>query len=290
MLRQFPNAESTALAETLCRPAPQTLRVNTLRTDRETYLSKLEAAGHQARPCRYAPEGLILEQRGQRPLPGDREGLYQVQDEASMLIAHLLGARPGERILDACAAPGGKTTHIAALTENQCRIAALDKYPQRVELINRGAGRLGSQNIDARCWNLTEPPDFLMQESFDRILVDAPCSGLGVLRRNPESRWSRSQSDIKELVQLQQTILNNVAPLLKPGGCLLYSVCTFTKAETDEIIENFLATHKDFDQQDLGDLVPSGWRELITDQGTLRTLPHHHDSMDAFFAAQLIKR
>ena len=106
-------------------------------------------------------------------------------------VGRLLDPQPGERILDACAAPGGKTTHIAALTDNQAEIIALEKYPQRVELINQGANRIGAQNIEARCWDLVEQPEFLEPESFDRILVDAPCSGLGVLRRNPESRWSR---------------------------------------------------------------------------------------------------
>ncbi len=289
LLRQFPNVESQALAEAMTAAAPQTLRTNTLKTDRETLLAALTEAGHSARACHYTDEGIIVEKRAPQPLPGDRDGWYQVQDEASMLIAHLLDPQPGDKILDACAAPGGKTTHIAALTDNQASITALDKYPQRVELINQGAKRIGCQNIEARCWDLTETPDFLVPESFDRILVDAPCSGLGVLRRNPESRWSRRPADIKELVELQRTILNQVAPLLRPGGHLLYSVCTFTAAETDAIVHNFLATHKDFVQEDFRTLLPTVWQELTTDNGSVRTLPHHHDGMDAFFAARFVK-
>ena len=289
LLRQFTNIESRALAEALATAAPQTLRTNTLKANREGLLAALAEAGHIARPCRYAPEGIIVEKRAAQPLPGDSDGWYQVQDEASMLIAHLLDPQPGDKILDACAAPGGKTTHIATLTGNQASITALDKYPQRVELIKQGAERIGCQKIEARCWDLTEKPDFLEPESFDRILVDAPCSGLGVLRRNPESRWSRRPADIKELVELQRTILKQVAPLLRPGGHLLYSVCTFTAAETDAIVHNFLATHPDFVQEDFRTLLPMEWQELTTDNGCVRTLPHHHDGMDAFFAVRFIK-
>ncbi len=289
LLRQFPNSESRALAEAFTAAAPQALRTNTLKTDRETLLAALTAAGHSARACRYVPEGIIIDKRGTQALPGDNDGWYQVQDEASMLIAHLLDAQPGEKILDSCAAPGGKTTHIAALTGDQAQILALDKHPHRVELINQGAKRIGVQNIEARCWDLTEAPDFLEQESFDRVLVDAPCSGLGVLRRNPESRWSRRPADIRELVDLQRTILKQVAPLLRPGGHLLYSVCTFTAAETDAIVHNFLAAHPNFVQEDFRTLLPTEWQELTTDNGCVRTLPQHHDGMDAFFAVRFVK-
>ncbi len=290
LLRQFPNAESRALAEALAGQPPVTLRVNTLKTDRAALLVAMEEAGHQVRPCNYAPEGIIVEKRSENPFPGDAEGWYQVQDEASMLIAHLLGAEAGDRILDSCAAPGGKTTHLAALTGNRGAILALDKHPQRVELIERGAQRLGCEKIEARTWDLTEVPDFLEAESFDRVLVDAPCSGLGVLRRNPESRWTRTSLDVKELAALQRTILAQVAPLVRPGGVLLYSVCTFTRRETDEVVSDFLAAHPGFVQEDLRGVVPEAWSGLITESGALRSFPHRHDGMDAFFAVRLRRR
>jgi len=289
LLHQFPNADSRALAESLVQAAPQTLRVNTLKIDRQGFLAALTEAGHASRPCRYAPEGIILEQRVSQSLPGDHEGLYQVQDEASILISHLLEAKPGDRILDACAAPGGKTTHLAALTGNQAKIVALDKYPKRVELIEQGGARLGCRGIETRCWDLTAAPDFLAPETFDRILVDAPCSGLGVLRRNPESRWSRKPAHMKELAALQTTILNHVVPLLRRGGHLLYSVCTFTEAETDAVVSRFLATHPGMTLEDLRLLMSGEWTELLTGNGCLRTLPHRHDGMDAFFAARFVK-
>jgi 16S rRNA (cytosine967-C5)-methyltransferase len=289
LLRQFPNEESRALAEALAGPAPQTIRTNTLKTDRQALLAALEESGHRARPCRYVPEGIIIENRGSSLLPGDRQGWYQVQDEASMLIAHLLDPQPGDNILDACAAPGGKTTHLAALTDNQASILALDKHLQRVALITRGAERLGCSGIETRCWDLASIPDFLAAESFDRILVDAPCSGLGVLRRNPEARWNRRPADIRELAALQLTILDTVAPLLRSGGHLLYSVCTFTAAETDAVVQDFLAAHTDYSQEDFRLFIPEAWSAITTNSGRVRTFPHHHDGMDAFFAARFLK-
>lgn len=289
LMRQLPNIEAVAFGEALAAAAPYTLRVNSLKTERDSYLNLLEQAGHTARRCHYAPEGLIVEQRGEGRLPGDADGLYQVQDEASMLMAHLLGAKQGETVLDGCAAPGGKTTHLAALTENQSRIIALDKHQHRVALIERGAGRLGCLAIEPSAWDLTEPPDFIEPESIDRILLDAPCSGLGVLRRNPESRWNRTSADIADLSELQKMLLKQVAPLLKPGGYLLYSVCTFTSRETDDVVADFLATQPGFVQDDLREVVPAEWQELLTDSGTLRSYPHRHDGMDAFFAARFRK-
>ncbi|PLX88905.1 MAG: 16S rRNA (cytosine(967)-C(5))-methyltransferase RsmB [Desulfuromonas sp.] len=287
ILRQFPNKDSQGLAEALATSAPFTLRVNRLKTDRETIIDAMAAAGHCVRPTRYADDGIRVEQRSSEPLPGDEDGWYQVQDQASMLIAHLLDAQPGMKILDGCAAPGGKTTHIAALTENRADILALDKHPQRVDLMRRGIRRLGCTSIEARTWDLTEPPEFLAPSQFDRVLVDAPCSGLGVLRRNPETRWNRTTKDTKALAALQTQILDNIAPLVSPGGILLYSVCTFTTRETVDIVTRFLDEHKDFSLEPLATSVPPTWHELIGDDGMLHTYPHRHDDMDAFFAARL---
>jgi len=290
IMRLLPNVEAVALAEALSKPAPLTLRVNTLQQTRDDFLSALATAGHEARPCVYAPEGVIVDKRGANPIPGDREGWYQVQDEASMLVSRLLDPRPGERILDACAAPGGKTTHIATLAESRATILALDLHEHRVELVRQGARRLGCAQIEARQGDLRTAPDFLEPESFDRILVDAPCSGLGVLRRNPESRWSRQPADVRQLAELQSTILGNVAPLLRPGGVLVYSLCTFTQRETEEVVRSFLATRKEFTREGLHSIVPPGWESLLTDAGELRSWTHRHDGMDAFYAVRLRKR
>lgn len=288
-LAEFGAEEALALAGAMQQPAPFSLRVNTLALSREAYLARLEGIA-EARPTRFAPEGLTLSGRGRLSLPGDREGHYQVQDEASMLMAHLLGARAGERILDACAAPGGKTTHLAALSGNRAQILALDLHPQRVRLISQGARRLGCQGIETRAWDLTKQPEFLTPASFDRVLVDAPCSGLGVLRRNPEIRWRRAPSDLPRLAELQRTILQQVAPLVRPGGTLVYSLCTLGREETSAVVEAFAAAHPEFVREDLRQGVPDHWRELIDTTGCLRTLPHRHDGMDAFFAARFRRK
>lgn len=286
LMRRLPNVEARALGEALTSAAPFSLRVNRLKIDRPQLLEALGTTGHQARPSPYVPEGVVIDKRGEGRLPGDAEGWYQVQDEASMLIAHLLAVEPGQRILDGCAAPGGKTTHLAALTENRAEIVALDKHPQRIELLRQGAQRLGCNSIAARTWDLTAPLDFLAPESFDRVLLDAPCSGLGVLRRNPESRWNKSPATLRELAGLQRQLLANVAPLVRPGGKLLYSVCTFSRGETDEVVSAFLETQPQFTLENLREQSPPEWSELFTAEGTLRSYPHRHGGMDAFFAAR----
>lgn len=290
IMRLLPNEEARRVAEALASPPPLTLRVNTLKTDRDDFLAMLEETGFQAGPGTYANEAISIAKRGEGPLPGDEEGLYQVQDEASMLMAHLLDVEAGQTILDACAAPGGKTTHIAALTGDQAAITAFDKYPQRVELIERGAARLGCRSISARQWDLDVAPDFLEEQSFDRVLLDAPCSGLGVLRRNPEGRWNKDRGNIKALAALQRAILDNVAGLVKPGGKLLYSVCTFTHLETDAVVTDFLAEHPEFELDNMKEQLPQEWAELFNDQGIMRTYPHRHGGMDLFFAARFRRR
>lgn len=280
--------EARQLAAALLDPAPFSVRVNTLKIDRARFLAALAAAGHRGEPTRFAPEGVVIRERSRAPLPGDADGWYQVQDEASMLVAPLLAPQPGERLLDACAAPGGKTTHLAALTGNRAQITALDLHPQRVHLVEQGAARLGCRGIAARCWDLTTPPRFLDPESFDGVLVDAPCSGLGVLRRNPETRWRLHPADITLLAERQAMLLDQAATLVRPGGRLVYAVCTVTPEETDRQVAAFLARHAQFRLQPLASRVPDSWRVLLDPQGCLRSWPHRF-ALDGFFAAGLVR-
>ncbi|MDW7643891.1 MAG: 16S rRNA (cytosine(967)-C(5))-methyltransferase RsmB [Desulfuromonadales bacterium] len=289
-IRDWGAAEAVALGESMLEQPPFTLRVNTLRVDRETLMDKMQAAGHEVRPCQYAPEGIVVTRRGSSPLAGQEEGWFQVQDEASMLVSHLLDVRPGQRLLDTCAAPGGKTTHLAALAKNDVRLLALDLHPQRVRLITEGAQRLGCEGIEAKAWDMSRFPDFLEQKSFDRVLVDAPCSGLGVLRRNPEIRWRRTPPDIPALSDLQKTILDNAAMLVRPGGRLLYSLCTLTARETWGVVDRFLADHPEFVLEDLRQETPAAWAPLFDERGALRTTPARCGGMDAFFAARFVRQ
>lgn len=289
-LEELGEAEACALAEAMLQPAPCSLRANLLKIQRPPLLAALASCGCEVQPSRFAPEGVRILAGETRHLAGHAEGLFQLQDQASMLISHLVNPQPGERVLDACAAPGGKTTHMAALAGNRAHILALDLHPQRVELITRGAARLGCRGIEGHVWDLNRTPDFLEAESFDRILVDAPCSGLGVLRRNPETRWRRTPADIREMARLQGRMLHNVAPLLRPGGRLVYSLCTFSREETTGVVEAFLDRHPEFTRCDLRNDIPAAWSELCDAQGALRTMPHRHDGMDAFYATAFIKR
>ena len=287
---QFGPQEAVVLAEALLQPAPFTVRVNTLKITRAAFLEELLNRGFEARPTQYAPEGVVITARGEATIPGDAVGWYQVQDEASMLIAHLLGPQPGERILDACSAPGGKTTHVCALGENAVDLLALDLHPQRVRLVESGALRLGCRGIETRAWDLTRDPTFLDHRSFDRVLVDAPCSGLGVLRRNPEIRWRRTAKDVTLMAEQQRSILANTAPLVRSGGRLLYSLCTLTAEETTGVVQSFLREHPEFEPEDLRGAAPADWQELFADDGCLHTWPHRHGGMDAFFAMAFRRR
>jgi len=291
LLRQLGAAQALAAGASFMSAAPLVLRVNSLCADRESVLEELRREGCTVAATRFAEEGIRVLERGDKSIQSwKEEGRFQAQDEASMLISHLLEPRPGERILDACAAPGGKTTHLAALTGNRAALVACDLYPSRLRLVRQGAQRLGCRGIDTlvRDWagESAGPP----QGFFDRVLVDAPCSGLGVLRRNPEIRWRRTEEEIAQLAALQKTILARTAPLVRPGGTLLYSVCTFTAEETDGVAAAFLAAHGDFRPVDMRPLAPCGLLPLFDGDGRLRTWPHRHDGMDAFFAVRFQRR
>lgn len=285
-LAEYGAAAAIDLATAMQSPAPFTVRVNTILSSRPEFLSALAAVGHVGEACSYSPDGVIIRERSGAPLPGQDEGWFQPQDEASQLIARLLDPQPDEQILDACSAPGGKTTHIAALTSSRANILACDLHPQRVRMVTGGARRLDAQGITVRACDLTAPPKDLAASRFDRVLLDAPCSGLGVLRRNPEIRWRRSSETIAEMAVEQGRLLVSCAKLVKPGGVLLYSVCTLTGEETQGVIDPFLGNHPEFVRDDLRSSFPQ-WSELFDEQGALATFPQRHNGMDAFWAVRL---
>jgi len=288
-LNEFGAEQAGALAQTLLQVPPTTLRVNTLKCSRDEFMAQLEAAGLEARATHYAPEGVVIERGHLRAVPDLDPELYQMQDEASMLIAHLLQAQPGDKVVDVCAAPGGKTTHVAALTKNQATITALDLHEKRLALLQRSAERLGAV-IETAPWDMTQPCTLFPRGSFNRVLVDAPCSGLGVLRRNPEARWRRSEADVVRLAKLQKQILANAAQLVAPGGLLVYSLCTTTAEESVDVVAEFLQQHAEFSQEDLRSMAPQHWQELFNAAGQLVTFTNRHASMDCFFAAALRRR
>ena len=272
--------------EELCRcnntSAPLSVRVNTLRTNRPALMEQFTVAGAQVRASALVPDGIVLGTHGALDeLAPLRMGLAQVQDESSMLVAHVLAPEPGMTVIDACAAPGGKTTHIAQRMENRGRILAFDIYEEKIRRIERNAQRLGISIMEAQmCDARTIGAAYAGQA--DRVLVDAPCSGLGVLRRKPDARWKKSPEDVKTLPPLQRAILASAAEAVKKGGILVYSTCTMEECENAAIVANFLRTHTDFVLEETGGFLPV----QKTTEHMVQIMPET-DGPDGFFIARM---
>jgi 16S rRNA (cytosine967-C5)-methyltransferase len=285
------------IARSLCaannRKPPFTVRTNTLKTSREDLREQFSASAIPSFPTRFSPEGLILEKSLLPTTEGlFQKGMYFVQDEASQLISHLLDPLPGDRVLDACAAPGGKSTHLAQLMKDQGEIIALDFHPSKIRLIRENCARLGISAVRPFPADASQPLSFPSGYIFDRILLDPPCTGLGILHRNPEAKWRRKPEDILRLQHLQRNLLENVAHWLRPGGVLVYSTCTMTREENDLVVDFFLDRHPDFSLEGLGAFLPESSHPLIDGRGFLRTYPEmiirrEDYRMDGFFAARL---
>lgn len=268
--------------------APLVLRVNTLKNDRKTFLDLLEKGGIAAVATRWSPQGVWV-QSGPAvdELPGFHQGLFQVQSEASQLVAHLLAPRPGERVFDACAAPGGKATHIAELMNDTGEVTALDLSARGIEKIRENSARLGLTSIRALRGDASRDLPESFRSYFDRVLIDAPCSGLGTLRSNPEIKWHRNQSDVERLSGLQAKIVDRAASCLKPGGIMVYSTCTLTREENEQVVESFLETHRQFELQDAAGYLPEQAKPMVQ-RSYFMALPHCHNT-DGFFAARMRK-
>ena len=268
---------------------PVTVRVNPLKTTRDALSAELKRAGIDVMSCRVSSSGLML--RGVAhltELPAYQRGEFYVQDEAAQLVGLAVDPKPGERILDACAAPGGKSTHLAELMGDRGEVVAADAGAKRLKRIVENAGRLGHTSIRPVVADVTRDSSALGKTAYDRILVDAPCSGLGILRRNPEAKWYKTEAVIGTMAMLQLKILDKVAPLLKHGGVLVYSTCTTEPEENENIVGSFLARHPDFQIDSLRPLWPES-PGLVTPEGYLNTILNPYQ-MDHFFAARLIKQ
>jgi 16S rRNA (cytosine967-C5)-methyltransferase len=274
-----------------CNLSPKiSIRINALRSNRDEYVAKWEERDSiEVAPSIISDDGIILEGGGNAADQAEyREGLYTVQDESSMLVAAILDPKPGMHILDACAAPGGKTTHLAEKMQNKGRITALDIHKHKVKLIESSAKRLGISIIETKAMDVRK---FATEELFDAVLLDAPCSGLGVIPRKPDIKWRKSPEEIDQLVLIQQQLLETVAPKIKSGGILVYSTCTWTKAENEQQIARFLANHPDYYADDsFQHVLPEKVKETaILGDGWIQILPHHFHS-DGFFIARLRRK
>jgi 16S rRNA (cytosine967-C5)-methyltransferase len=271
-------ADDTArLLEADDRAPHVTLRVNRRKTTPAALAAELDAAGIRTEPGRFAPDALVVREGAGRlhGLPAYRSGAFAFQGEASQLVSLLVAPAPDAHVLDACAAPGGKTTAVAARLGPEGRVVALDPHRSGLDRLRRESERLGLPRIDVVTGDARRPP---LAAHFDAVLVDAPCSGLGTLRRHPDLKLRRHPADIPRLAALQREILDGVAPLVRPGGTLVYAVCTRTDDETTGIVDWLLTTHRRFavERPD----VP-----CVDADGCLRTAPHTHE-LDGFFAVR----
>jgi len=273
-------------AEAWCRfdnePAPLTLRANRLKTTRDDLAKILSAHGVRTTPTRFAPDGLVVESGNPllfRDLP---RGLFSVQDEASQLVALAVGASPGESVLDVCAAPGGKTTAMAAQMTDRGLLVAADVRANRVHLLTETVQASGAQSIRIVQANAAQGLPF--QQVFDRVLVDAPCSGLGTLRRDPDIKWRRTEDEFEALSNMQMRLLASAATVVRPGGILIYATCSSEPEENEHVVERFLQGVSGFRAVPLQLPAPA----LVNASGHLRTFPFR-DGLEAFFAATLVK-
>jgi len=273
------------------RPAPNTVRVNTLKTDTGALQSLLREQGIETVKGKYADHclhlGGFISLGG---MPQFKAGLFQAQDESSILVGQALSPEPGARVVDVAAAPGGKTTHLAQLMQNEGEIIAVDIHEHKINLIKDNCRRLGVEIVRPILADARKIPGLYPQLTADYVLVDAPCSGLGVLRRRPDARWRKEDAQIKELAELQGQILDAAHRMLEPGGVLVYSTCTITGEENLDQVEAFLAKYREYEPESLVGLLPVELdRHNTMARGYLQILPHVHDGLDGFFIARLRK-
>lgn len=284
-IEDFGVDETQALCKANNRPPKLTVRVNMLKTTPEKLTEIFEKAGWEVNPGKYLEEALVVNGVGDlSSLPQYKKGYFYVQDESSMIISHVVDPQPGETILDIAAAPGGKTTHIAELMENNGQILSVDINPNRVNLMRENIRRMGASIAQAIRADATKLKP-VIKKPVDRVLCDVPCSGLGVLARRPDARWTKNPEQIEELSSLQTKMLTSVADFVKPGGVLVYSVCTIDKPETRLVVERFLRIREDFYVDDVAPYLPESLRSDVRD-GTIQLMPNRH-GIDGLFIARL---
>lgn len=291
-LNRFGKEETIALCRANNKPAPLVIRCNTLKISPGELQRELERENILTRPSTLVSEGLVAEKFTSLPeLQSFRDGYFTVQDESSMIASLVLSPVPGSFVIDACSGPGGKTTHLAQIMQNRGRILALDVHDHRLGLVAEACKRLGVSIMEPKLMDARELPNQL-REKAEYILVDVPCSGLGVIRRRPDLRWRVQPGDLPQHAGQQLEILKSAARCLVDGGVLLYSTCTTEPEENTGVIEQFLAECEEFQEEDLSLRLPFPlvWEEDKANarSGFLQLLPHRHGT-DGFFLACLRK-
>jgi 16S rRNA (cytosine967-C5)-methyltransferase len=267
-----------------------TIRTNTLKTNRRDLLNRLAEEGIEGRAVPFAPEGIeLIHFRGSiSRLKTFKEGLFQVQGEAAQICAHLLS--PGEKgiIADMCAGLGGKSTHLAELMGDRGRVLALDNSLVRLKGLRQNTERLGIRSIFPLAADVARPV-FFFRDSVGKIMVDGPCSGLGVISKHPDTKLTKKEGDINRLAMIQKLILTQSCRALDRFGEMLYVTCTISKEENEGVVESILKQNKDIALQDLCQRIPPWGVDLVDDNGFFKTFPHIH-GMDGFFAALFRKK
>lgn len=290
MVRQWSAEYGLETAAAMCaannEPPAVSVRVNTTMISREALLGQMLEAGLDASESKVSPYGIVVKGGGNLALTSwYNDGYLSVQDESSMLVAEAVAPEPGMKVLDCCAAPGGKSAHMGELMKDQGSIYANDLHEHKAKLISSQAERLGLECITTGSADALDLARYLEAESFDRILLDAPCSGLGVIRRKPDLKWRKQPEDVASIAALQGELLQSVSGLLKRGGVLVYSTCTTEQAENSRVVEAFLESNPGFASVTFASAV---WERLgdtaLAEGEGIQLLPQHYGS-DGFYIA-----
>jgi 16S rRNA (cytosine967-C5)-methyltransferase len=286
-LEQLPLPETDQLLAWFNRSPKIDLRVNLLQTSIEQVENAFRDAGISVERIPNLPQGLRLENAGAiTDLPGYKQGWWMIQDSSAQLVTHLLDPQPGETIIDACAAPGGKTAHIAELMGDHGRIIACDRAAKRLNKVRENAARLQLNSIEIEVGDSRDSDRFdKFHNIADRVLLDAPCSGLGTLHKRPDIRWRQTHQGVEELLQLQQELIQQTAQWVKPQGILVYATCTLNVLENEKVVQSFLANNSNWSVQTPNDAIAKNW---VTSAGWIKVYPHRSD-MDGFFMVRLQK-
>lgn len=284
-IKQYGEERTMRLMAGLNETPKVTVRVNEFKAEYDEVYEKLEEIGYNIEDGYACPEAIAI--KGGKGIEDNelfKEGLITVQDESAMLVAPLLDLKEGDKVLDLCAAPGGKTTHIAELLANSGEVLAFDLHENKLSLIKENANRLGLNNIVCKAMDATKlNSDYISYG--DKVLIDVPCSGLGIIRKKPEIKWNKTRQQLKDLVPIQREIMENAWQYLKPGGTLVYSTCTLNKEENEENLQWFLSKHNDAEIEKI--YIGNNNNFIYNEDGSLTILPN--DSMDGFFMGKIKK-
>jgi 16S rRNA (cytosine967-C5)-methyltransferase len=283
-LARYGAEQTLAMCQANNELPPFAVRANRLRTTPAALLASLQVDGCRAQPCRYAPDGILLASHpALERLQAYRDGWLSVQDEAAMLCGYLIAAQAGERVLDACAAPGGKATHMAELMQDEGEIICIDQSPKRLQRVEENARRLGLTSL--RCL-VGDAVRLRFDRPFDRVVIDVPCSGLGVLRRHPDAKWRKGPALVEAMARQQLAMLGQLCQCVKPGGSLVYLTCSTEVEENQQVVQAFLEQHTQFHLAPLAPSLPATARPFVREGHWFQTWPGG-EGLDGFFGARL---